>query len=119
MIFEFGDGGIAPRVALALFFCETEFTADVFVEIVRGRFSSLDGETVNEVGFGVVVGGLQLFKFLSGFLTDCNDLQSDHIHLTGLDGGIVIGESEMIVVWLAWKVEALNLFFTFSIIVDD
>lgn len=81
VVFELGDGRIAPRVAFALPFAEAEFATDVAMQIFGGRFGSLHGEPMREIGFGVIALRLQRVEAPGGFLPDGHDLEGDHIHL--------------------------------------
>ena len=51
------------------------------MQIICSRFRSLDGESVCEVGFGVIVRGLQFVEAFGGFLPDGHNLKGNHIHL--------------------------------------
>ena len=57
----------------------------MFVEVVCSRFGGLDSKPMQEVSFGVIVGGLQSLKFLGGFLSHSHDLKRNDIHLTGFN----------------------------------
>ena len=55
VIFQFRNGRVAPGIALALVFGNAQLAADVLVQIICSCLRSLDGESVREVGFGVIV----------------------------------------------------------------
>ena len=107
---QFRDGRVTPGIALALFLGQAQLAADVAVQVFGSGFGSLDGQAVGEIGLGVIAGGLQAVKALGGFLADGHNLESDHVHVAGVDRGKVIRQAQEIAIGLAREGEAGQFF---------
>ncbi len=54
VVVQVGDGRIAPRIALALFFPDAQLTADMVMQIFGGGLRRLDRQPMSEIALGVI-----------------------------------------------------------------
>jgi len=81
MVRQIRDRRIPPGIALALAGGNSQFAADVPMQVFGGGLGGLHGQPVEKVCLGIIVRGLKPVEALAGLPADRNHLEGDHVQL--------------------------------------